>query len=337
MIPIYIDSKVESSVSSYAAEMLDTKIIIDLWHFYNEMSSKLDFNKLTNSEKVEEENIISRCREYTKEVINHYDELLILKSEAFNIYNNKYFSIIFNQKYTEDVFFGHKIVYGSGANSCKSFYEHLVKCMGYSKARGCMLKYVKDMDIRVCPYCNVASAETYQDDDKWIGRYHLDHYLDKHKHPFLGVSFFNLVPSCSSCNGRKSDDPIKFYLYSKGPQESPFRFHFFGIVHYLINGESDKIIIHFEQDNLFQKQYNQVFDIEMLYNEHKDDLTEVLDRYYHEFGEDRAVLKQSFLKLPFDDERKTRNVLGKYLNDADIHKKSFVKMKLDLGRYLKLI
>lgn len=336
MIQINIDSKVEKCAFSYAQEMINAKIVVNLWHFYNGMMSNLDFNKLTIAQQIEEENIIGRCREYTKQVINHYEELLVLKADDFSTFE-KIFSSIYNKRYKDDVFFKHKIVYGSGTSDCKAFYEHLVKCMGYPKARNCMLKYVKDLDVRVCPYCNVASAETYKDDDTWIGRYHLDHYRDKHKHPFLGVSFFNLVPSCSSCNGHKSDKPMHFYLYSKSPQKSPFQFHFFGIVHYLINGENDKIKISFEQDNLFQKQYNQIFDIELLYNEHKDELTEVLDRYYHEFGEDRIVLKESFLKLPFDEERKTKNVLGHYLNDSDIHKKSFVKMKLDLGRYLKLI
>lgn len=336
MIQVYIDSSIEQKASSYAKEMLSYNKIKNLWDFYNEMNTAIDLKKATDAEKIKEENIISHCREYTKEVISHYKELLVIRHEDFKYYT-KYFESIFITQYDSKKFLSHKIKYGSGADSNKSFYEHLVKCMGYPTARNCMLKYIKQSGIKVCPYCNISYAETYQDDNKWLGRYHLDHYLDKHKHPLLGVSFFNLIPSCSSCNGHKSDDPLSFYLYSNRPSKSPFHFSFSGIADYLINGVERKMYISFEQKNEFQKNFNSVFDIERIYNEHIDELEEILNRYLHEFGDDRTVLKESFLKLPFDDSKKTENVLGKYLNDSDIHKKSFVKMKLDLGRYLKII
>ncbi|SFW76348.1 hypothetical protein [Chitinophaga sancti] len=55
--------------------------------------------------------------------------------------------------------------------------------------------------INSCPYCNRIYINTVIDKNgKHIIRPTFDHFFPQSKHPFLALSFFNLVPSCYYCN-----------------------------------------------------------------------------------------------------------------------------------------
>ncbi len=56
------------------------------------------------------------------------------------------------------------------------------------------------LGIDTCPYCNRLYTHTIFEDSKKISRPQFDHFMDKATHPYFGVSFFNLIPSCSICN-----------------------------------------------------------------------------------------------------------------------------------------
>jgi len=54
---------------------------------------------------------------------------------------------------------------------------------------------------QLCPYCQQAVALTiYRDSKSQAFRPTLDHFYPKAQYPFLGLSLYNLVPSCHSCN-----------------------------------------------------------------------------------------------------------------------------------------
>lgn len=56
------------------------------------------------------------------------------------------------------------------------------------------------LGIDTCPYCNRLYTHTIIEGSKKISRPQFDHFMDKASYPYLGVSFFNLIPSCSICN-----------------------------------------------------------------------------------------------------------------------------------------
>jgi hypothetical protein len=58
------------------------------------------------------------------------------------------------------------------------------------------------LELRSCPYCNRNYIGTIK--GKNLG-YQLDHYINKSMYPLFCLSLYNLVPSCSVCNGRKSN------------------------------------------------------------------------------------------------------------------------------------
>lgn len=64
-------------------------------------------------------------------------------------------------------------------------------------------RYVKDLGIRSCVYCNadtVFSIEVVIDEEVSRRRSALDHYYGHAKYPFAGITLSNLVPSCTRCN-----------------------------------------------------------------------------------------------------------------------------------------
>jgi len=55
--------------------------------------------------------------------------------------------------------------------------------------------------INTCPYCNRNYINTVIDKDgDGVIRPTFDHFFPQSRHPFLGLSFFNLIPSCYFCN-----------------------------------------------------------------------------------------------------------------------------------------
>lgn len=73
---------------------------------------------------------------------------------------------------------------------------------------------LKDMDVRVCPYCNMQHTFTVSENGRHV-RPQIDHFKSKEKYPYFGISLMNLIPSCASCNLSKSDKEKEIlYPYS---------------------------------------------------------------------------------------------------------------------------
>lgn len=60
---------------------------------------------------------------------------------------------------------------------------------------------IKNIDIKVCPYCNRQYVGYYNFDNKQKNIASLDHFYPQSKFPLYSVSLLNLVPSCAYCNG----------------------------------------------------------------------------------------------------------------------------------------
>lgn len=64
-------------------------------------------------------------------------------------------------------------------------------------------QFWKDLNIRICPYCDRNYVD-WIEEDKGIHRLgQIDHFFHKSAYPMLAMNFFNLIPSCPSCNIRK--------------------------------------------------------------------------------------------------------------------------------------
>lgn len=88
-------------------------------------------------------------------------------------------------------------------------------------------KICDKIKLSVCPYCNRQYIFTIFDNNKnGEVRPQLDHFYVKSKYPFLSCSFYNLIPSCPTCNLGKNDDgddTIYPYIHEFG-ENVVFRF-----------------------------------------------------------------------------------------------------------------
>ncbi len=68
----------------------------------------------------------------------------------------------------------------------------------------------KAMDIHVCPYCEHSYIETMNTEGKERRTMVFDHFYPKDdaKYPGLAMCFYNLIPSCPSCNNVKLTAPL---------------------------------------------------------------------------------------------------------------------------------
>ncbi|MEI8202415.1 MAG: hypothetical protein WCH34_05350 [Bacteroidota bacterium] len=82
------------------------------------------------------------------------------------------------------------------------FGEEVLELFNYKACRG-SVKFnwlVRELDIPVCPYCNeVYTFQVKRTNDEII-LHDFDHFIPKVIAPYLSLSFYNLIPTCHSCN-----------------------------------------------------------------------------------------------------------------------------------------
>lgn len=200
-------------------------------------------------------------------------------------------------------------------------------------------EYIKDLDITVCPYCNRNYIFNFKKPDSLEATAQLDHFFDKSTYPYFSISIFNLIPSCQTCNQRKSkiqndiyhpfieafNDDVKFNLklidskfyYDKNSLEI-----------------EKKIIKNEEKAN----SHIETFNIQNLYNEHKDIALELIQKaqIYNESYIDE--LYQKYEGTLFKNrEDVLRHITGGFIEDKDINKRPLSKLIKDISEELDLI
>ncbi|MGX6961113.1 hypothetical protein [Vagococcus xieshaowenii] len=200
----------------------------------------------------------------------------------------------------------------------------------------CAYLYTFLLGISVCPYCNSQYIYTYQNKNKGKIRAELDHCFPKVHHPFLAVSLFNLVPSCSQCNSSLKGstdigidsvmnvftesflDKYKFYIHSEKSIES-----FIGnSLDYDIKIVYDKNYPH----SVRLKKFIESFHIENRYNFFKKYLNEQI---YYQVNHSKSYnnfLQELLKDIPdkesihihrrkYIEERNENRLLGKLVSD----------------------
>lgn len=86
--------------------------------------------------------------------------------------------------------------------------------------------------LKYCPYCNAETLYAF----KWkqngrirFAKSAFDHYFPRSRYPFLGLSLYNIIPSCTRCNstfksGGAHDLPMTAHPYV-ADMDSNMRFH----------------------------------------------------------------------------------------------------------------
>lgn len=200
-------------------------------------------------------------------------------------------------------------------------------------------EYIKNLDITVCPYCNRNYIFNFKKSNSLKATAQLDHFFDKSTYPYFSISIFNLVPSCQTCNQRKSkiqndiyhpfieafNDDVKFKLKLK---DSKFYYDKDSLeIEKKILKNEDKVNSHIK-----------TFNIDNLYEEHKDIVLELIQKaqIYNESYIDELYRKYEGTLFK-NREDVLRHITGGYIEDKDINKRPLSKLIKDISEELDLI
>lgn len=80
------------------------------------------------------------------------------------------------------------------------FRDELDEVFAYNnwRSNGKAFDLFQHLNFEICPYCNMEKIQIDYDKDIIVA--HFDHYYLRAHHPYLALSFFNLIPSCEKCN-----------------------------------------------------------------------------------------------------------------------------------------
>lgn len=270
----------------------------------------------------------SEEKKYLKVLLKDFED--IVKGDPSKIKN---FKIKFDKIISgEDMSKNHKV-----------FKDELLNRMGYEKHRNNFYPtYFGKTELKACIYCNSQLAVSVRTiNKKRSAKFQVDHFLPKSEYPCFSISFFNLLPVCGPCNGKKSAKAVDYNVYSDNYidlKESPFEFQLDkkSIVSYRVNGDKNKLKIKFIDKNNIG--FNKNFDIEGIYSTQKDLAEELVLKsiiYNENYLES---LKKSFKKLyPNKIPMVERLLVGNYTSVKDIHKRPMSKFTQDIARQLKII
>ena len=203
---------------------------------------------------------------------------------------------------------------------------------GNNKQNYSAYNFVENLDLDTCPYCNRNYTFVVR---KGKLRPEIDHFYPKTIYPYLAVNFFNLIPSCQTCNKTKSNDMNFDWLNPYDIQKNSFKFTYqpnnidFAIVaKEKYNFDNFEIEISGNQSNI------ELFKLEELYKQHKDIVLELLIK--------KAYYPQSYIEeleksFGFSQDEIYRYLFSNYNQDDDLHKRPLSKLVRDISQELGLI
>ncbi|WP_418180776.1 hypothetical protein ACNSOL_01520 [Aliarcobacter lanthieri] len=197
---------------------------------------------------------------------------------------------------------------------------------------------VQSLNLKTCPYCNRNYIPFVKNDEKKT-RPQLDHFYPKAIYPFLACSFYNLIPSCSTCNHMKSDeDSYKdekngelVHPYNVKNDDFTFSYTFDNLD---ILKSIDKKNIRFEDEEKIKitldtkyKKNNKYFQLEEIYQNHRDLVIELILK---EINYPKSYIEE-LVKNGFGTQEEIyRFIFSNYLEINNFHKRPLSKLTYDI-------
>jgi len=197
-------------------------------------------------------------------------------------------------------------------------------------------EYIELLGITTCLYCNRNYAFNFAKGSKLNATAQLDHFFDKKDYPFLAVCLYNLVPSCSTCNQRKSTKQVNILHPFEDSFDKKARFKL-NIKDSRFYYSKDSVDLEFETNDEKAKNSIEVFNLNNLYKNHKDIVLELIQKQamYNDSYIDE-LLKEYEGTLFKNKEDLQRLISGGYISDDEIGKRPLSKLIKDIANELGL-
>jgi len=205
--------------------------------------------------------------------------------------------------------------------------------------------FIEKVNLKVCPYCNRNYIFNFKKKNEKEATAQLDHFIDKGTYPYLSLCLYNLVPSCGTCNQRKS---------KKDVLDKPIYNPYSDNIHNHIKFSANEILASDELDFFDEKRINitiepktadskidehlETFNIKGLYNNHKDIVAELyqksiiysdgyIDELIESFGADVFESRDDLLRL----------ITCGYVDDDSLNMRPMSKLIKDISEELGLL
>jgi hypothetical protein len=199
---------------------------------------------------------------------------------------------------------------------------------------------VKTLNVNVCPYCNRNYIFTAKKITGANGtRPELDHFFPKSEYPIFQLSFYNLIPSCHTCNHIKSNKAkpeLKSPYFTSLVDDFKFFCHPQDVESLYGRGRNYKVKVVSKNNNQTIAKHNKTFIWEELYSNYGDIIEEMVWKR-RVFSPDYKKKLTNLMKYRLTDREIDRMVFGNYTNPDEFHKRPLAKFMYDLARELKLI
>lgn len=187
-------------------------------------------------------------------------------------------------------------------------------------------KLLNNINQDTCTYCNRNYTLQLVSNRS---RAQLDHWFAKETFPLLSLSFYNLIPSCSSCNHIKLNDVIDnsfAHPYTFNEENQKFTFSF----NYVTLNDDYDIKCKVDENSKMDKTLKG-FKIKDIYNSHsKKELKDLLElRYKYSDNYIDLLINKTFKGL-MSKEEIHRMIFGIEIKEEDYHKRPFSKFKHDI-------
>ncbi|WP_343706393.1 hypothetical protein [Flavobacterium sp.] len=220
----------------------------------------------------------------------------------------------------------------------KKVYDQLNRIFDYKKfcskdaAGYCAYDLANKLDICTCTYCNRLYTKTVIKPHK-ITRPEFDHWFAKSRYPMLALSFFNLIPSCNTCNSSvkgSSEMKLKTHLhpYLDRPE---FRFSYYNRTYGTYGFEIKSLPGTKSQKSV------EAFKLKEIYQMHEDeiiDLTKIKAVYSESY---LSILASQFKGLSISEDEIYRLAFGTYNDEKYFDRRPLSRMKKDILLELGII
>ena len=187
---------------------------------------------------------------------------------------------------------------------------------------------VIDGTKKECPGCK----QEINGQTKVVNTAQLDHFFPKDSYPLFAVSFYNLIPSCYSCNHMKLNEDLKHSPYDSSLSFDDVKFTY-------IPKSTDKIEIKIDSRNPDFKNGIRILGIEELYQSHIDVVNELLwkkEVYTKSYRDGLSrILNQTNFEL--GKAEVNRFITGHYTDKENYGKRPLSKMVTDISKEIGLI
>lgn len=209
---------------------------------------------------------------------------------------------------------------------------------GYNSDDFDKLEFIKRINVDTCPYCN----RSYIYYLSRIGKIkpQIDHFYPTNLYPFLALTFYNLIPSCQTCNGFGAkegncpilNDMINPYLIENENFEFTYKIKHINFLNPLLDKNSVELLMRRKIEG-----NTKILKLDKLYQQHSDHLLELIIKSKVSYSDKYRAYLHSYQGLEFSNSEIDRMILGNYSDEADIHKRPLAKMYQDIGLSLGLI